>query len=134
TTVRLPLLEQIRVDGRALGFTLLTALVTGVVFGLAPAARVSTLPLHNSLKESARGSSGGKRHGRIRGALVVCEVGFACMLLVGAGLLMRSFLRVLDVNMGFQPQSAVALRVDPTPLALRIDPTTGLATQALRHA
>jgi predicted permease len=134
TTVRLPLLEQVRVDGRALGFTLLTALVTGVVFGLAPAARVSTLPLQNSLKESSRGSSGGKRHGRIRGALVVCEVAFACMLLVGAGLLMRSFLRVMDVNMGFQPQSAVALRVDPSAVALRIDPKTGLSTQALRNS
>jgi predicted permease len=125
TAVRLPLLEQVRVDAGALGFTLLVAAVTGIVFGLAPAARVSALALSGSLKESSRGTSGGKGHGRIRGALVVCEVAFACVLLVGAGLLIRSFLRVLDVDLGFQPQSAVALRVDPS---------AKYNTQALRNA
>jgi predicted permease len=114
----------VRVDAGALGFTLLTAVVTGIVFGLAPAARVSTFALQSSLKESSRGSSGDRRHGRIRSALVVCEVAFACTLLVGAGLLIRSFLRVLDVDLGFQPKSAVALRVDPN---------ARYSTQALRN-
>ncbi len=110
--VRIPLLEQIRVDVFALGFTLLTAVLTGVLFGLLPAIRSSSLSLQTALKESSRGSSQGKRHGWIRSALVVSEVAFACVLLVGAGLLIRSFLRVLDVDMGFQPQSAGALRID----------------------
>jgi putative ABC transport system permease protein len=110
--VRIPLLEQICVDGFAISFTLLTAVLTGVLFGLVPAIRSSSLSLQTALKESGRGSSQSKRHGWIRGALVVCEVAFACVLLVGSGLLIRSFLRVLDVDMGFQPQSAGALRID----------------------
>jgi putative ABC transport system permease protein len=111
--VRIPLLEQVRVDAPALGFTLLTAVLTGVVFGLVPAIRASSLSLQTALKECGRGSSRGKRHGWIRNALVVCEVAFACVLLVGAGLLVRSFLRVLDIDLGFQPGSAGALRIDP---------------------
>jgi len=122
--VRIPLLEQIQVDAGALGFTLLTAVLTGVVFGLTPAIRASSLALHTALKESGRGSSQGKRHGWIRGALVVCEVAFACVLLVGAGLLIRSFLRVLDLDLGFQPRGAVALRIDPS---------RRYSTQALRN-
>jgi predicted permease len=123
--IRIPLLEQIRVDAFALGFTLLTAALTGVVFGLVPAMRASSLALHTALKESGRGSSQGKRHGWVRDALVVCEVVFACVLLVGAGLLIRSFLRVLDVDMGFQPRSAGALRIDPG---------RQYSTQALRNS
>ena len=111
--VRIPLLEQVRVDASALGFTLLTAVLTGIVFGLVPAIRASSLSLQTALKESGRGSSQGKRHGWIRKTLVVCEVAFACVLLVGAGLLVRSFLRVLDIDLGFQPGSAGALRIDP---------------------
>ncbi|HKX28895.1 MAG TPA: ABC transporter permease, partial [Blastocatellia bacterium] len=112
-TVRIPLLEQVQVDLGALGFTLLIAVLTGIVFGLAPAVRISALALQTALKENGRGSSGGQRHGRLRAMLVVCEVALACVLLVGAGLLIRSFLRVLDVNLGFQPQSATAIRIDP---------------------
>src|SRR5262249_2668708 len=70
--VRIPLLEQVRVDAGALGFTLLIAVLTGIVFGLTPAIRASSLSLQTSLKESGRGSSQGKRHGWIRGALVAC--------------------------------------------------------------
>jgi len=123
--VRIPLLEQVRVDAGALGFTLLIAVLTGIVFGLTPAIRASSLSLQTSLKESGRGSSQGKRHGWIRGALVACEVALACVLLVGAGLLIRSFLRVLDVDLGFQPQSAGALRIDPG---------RQYSTQALRNS
>jgi hypothetical protein len=61
-----------------------------------------------------RGSSGGKRHAWVRNGLVVSELAFACILLVGAGLLIRSFLRVLDVNLGFQPERAATLRIDPS--------------------
>jgi putative ABC transport system permease protein len=123
--IRIPLLEQIRVDAGALGFTLSLAVLSGILFGLAPALRVSSPALQNSLKECGRGSSEGSRHGRIRAALVICEVALACVLMVGAGLLLRSFLRILDIDLGFQPQSAVTFRIDPS---------SHYTTQALRNS
>ncbi len=113
TSVSIPLLSDVRIDGSVLGFTLLAALLTGLLFGLVPALQVRDLKLHDTLKDENRGSSQGRGHAWIRGALVVSEIGLACVLLVGAGLLIRSFLRVLDVNMGFRPERAAALRIDP---------------------
>ena len=110
----LPLLASIRIDGNALVFTLLAAVGCGVLFGLLPALRVTTVSLQEGLQDASRGSSGGRRHAWVRDGLVVSELAFACILLVGAGLLIRSFLRVLDVNLGFQPERAAALRVDPS--------------------
>ncbi len=80
---------------------------------LKTALQIPALAVHDSLKESSRGSSEGHRHAWIRTLLVVSEIAFACILLVGAGLLIRSFLRVLDVNLGFHPERAAALRIDP---------------------
>ncbi|HXC86355.1 MAG TPA: ABC transporter permease [Candidatus Cybelea sp.] len=113
TSVSIPLLSDVRIDARVLGFTLVAALLTGLLFGLVPALQVQDSKLHDTLKDSNRGSSQGRGHAWIRGALVVSEIGLACVLLVGAGLLIRSFLRVLDVNMGFLPERAAALRIDP---------------------
>ena len=113
TSVSIPLLSDVRIDGSVLGFALLAALFTGLLFGLVPALQVQDLKLNDTLKDSNRGSSHGRGHAWIRGALVVSEIGLACVLLVGAGLLIRSFLRVLDVNMGFRPERATALRIDP---------------------
>ncbi len=110
----LPLLESVHIDGNALFFTLLAAVGSGVLFGLLPALRVSALSLCEELQDASRGSSDGKRNALIRDGLVVAELAFACVLLVGSGLLIRSFLRVLDVNLGFQPERAAALRVDPS--------------------
>ena len=110
----LPLLESVRIDGSALLFTLLAAVASGVLFGLLPALRVTVLSLREGMQDAGRGSSGGKRHAWVRDGLVVSELAFACILLVGAGLLIRSFLRVLDVNLGFQPERAAALRIDPS--------------------
>ncbi|HXF26684.1 MAG TPA: FtsX-like permease family protein [Bryobacteraceae bacterium] len=93
---------------------MLAAVATGVLFGLLPALQVSAFSLREGLQDAGRGSSGGKRHAWIRDGLVVSEIAFACILLVGAGLLIRSFLRVLDVNLGFQPERAAALRIDPS--------------------
>ena len=70
--------------------------------------------LHEQLQDASRGSSGGKRHAWMRDGLVVSEIAFACRLLVGAGLLIRSYLRALDVNLGFRPERAAALRIDPS--------------------
>ncbi len=110
----LPLLASVRIDAGALLFTLLAAVGSGVLFGLLPAIRVSAFSLREGIQDASRGSSGSKRHAWIREGLVVSEIAFACMLLVGAGLLIRSFLRVLDVSLGFQPERVAALRIDPS--------------------
>ena len=118
----LPLLESVRIDGSALLFTLLAAVGSGVLFGLLPAFRVTRLSLREGLQEGSRASSGGKRHAWVRDGLVVTELAFACMLLIGAGLLIRSFLRVLDVNLGFPTSNErAALRIDPS---FRLSSTT----------
>jgi predicted permease len=109
----LPLLASIRIDGSALLFTLLAAIVAGVLFGLLPALQAAVVSLREGMQDASRGSSG-RRHTWVRHGLVVSEIGFACILLVGAGLLMRSFVRVLDVQLGFQPERAAALRIDPS--------------------
>lgn len=123
--IGIPLLASVRVDMRALAFTLVTALLTGLIFGLAPALHVPGVAINDSLKDTNRGSSGGKQHAWIRGVLVVSEIAFATVLLVGAGLLIRSFLAVLDVDLGFQPERAGSLRVDPS---------SQYSTQAQRNA
>ena len=112
--ISIPLLQNVRTDASALGLTLLMAVLTGLIFGLLPALQVPALAVHAALKDTSRGSTEGKTHTWIRGTLVVSEIAFACVLLVGAGLLIRSFIRVLDVNLGFQPERAAAVRVDPS--------------------
>ena len=111
--MKIPLLADVRVDGAALGFAVLVAVLTGLLFGLAPAWQASELTLHDALKDTSRGSSHGRGHAWVRSALVVAEISLACVLLAGAGLLIRSFLQVLDVNLGFHPERAAALRIDP---------------------
>ncbi len=110
----IPLLASVRLDSNALGFTLLAAVLTGVLFGLLPALRVRSFAVAEMLKDAGRGSSGGRGHAWVRNGLVVSEIAFACTLLVGAGLLMRSFVRVLDLNLGFEPERAATMRVDPS--------------------
>ena len=109
--VSVPLLRSVHTDATTLIFTLAVAIVTGIVFGLAPALQSSEGALHNALKDATRGSTG--RRTWVRNALVVSEIAFACVLLVGAGLLIRSFIRVLDVDLGFHPSRAITVRVDP---------------------
>ena len=111
-SIALPLLSRLHVDAAALGWTLLVAVASALLFGIAPAFRMSGQDVQDSLKDSAQGSTVGRTHQRLRSALVVSEVALACVLLIGAGLLLRSFLRVLDVDLGFQPDRAAALRVD----------------------
>ncbi|HEY3744457.1 MAG TPA: ABC transporter permease [Bryobacteraceae bacterium] len=115
TAFNIPMLASVRVDAAALGFTLFAAVFSGMLFGLLPALRVRAFAVGEVLKDGGRGSIGaGQKHAWVRNALVVSEIAFACTLLVGAGLLMRSFLRVLDLNLGFQPERAATLRVDPS--------------------
>jgi predicted permease len=112
-SIALPLLSLVRVDGTVLAWTLLIAVGTAGLFGSAPGLRVSGANLQETLKDSGgRGTSDGKKHERTRSSLVIAEVALACMLLVGAGLLLRSFLRILDVDLGFEPSRAAAISVD----------------------
>jgi len=109
----IPLLTTVNVNPVVLGFTILAALVTGVVLSVAPTLYAALVAPGFALGQ--RGSDEGKGHAWARAALVVSEIAFACVLLVGAGLLTRSLLRVLEVDPGFRPESAAAWRVDPDP-------------------
>jgi predicted permease len=111
--ISIPLLRSVETDATALGFTLTIAILTGIVFGLAPALQARSAALHDALKDATRGSTESRRRSWVRNALVVSEIAFACVLLVGAGLLVRSLVRVLDVEMGFEPARAATIRVDP---------------------
>lgn len=111
-SIALPLLNTVRVDGTALGWTLLVALAAAVLFGLAPGLKMSGGNLQEALKDSGPGMSDGRKHERMRSVLVISEVALACVLLIGAGLLLRSFLRVLDVDLGFAPNHAAAIKID----------------------
>ncbi|MGA8596820.1 MAG: ABC transporter permease [Bryobacteraceae bacterium] len=112
-SIALPLLSTVRVDGTVLGWTLLIAVAAAVLFGPAPGLRMSGSNLQELLKDSGgHGASDGRKHSRLRSTLVVTEIALACVLLVGAGLLLRSFLRVLDVDLGFEPSRAAAISLD----------------------
>ena len=111
--VSIPLLRSVQIDVTALAFTAALAVAAGIVFGLAPALQTRGAAVHDSLKDAARGSTEGRRGRWLRSALVVSEIAVACVLLVGAGLLIRSLIRVLDVDMGFEPARTATIRVDP---------------------
>jgi putative ABC transport system permease protein len=108
SAVSVPLLRTASVDATALGFALAVTLLTGVGVGIAPALQVSRGREASALRASGRGASDGRRSAAAREVLVVAEVALACVLLVGGGLLLRSFTRVLDVDLGFRPAGAVA--------------------------
>ena len=111
-SIVLPLLSMARIDGAALAWTLLIAVGAAVFFGSAPALRMSTGNLQEALKDGGHGASEGRKPDRVRSTLVITEIALACVLLVGAGLLLRSFLRVLEVDLGFEPSRAAAVSVD----------------------
>ena len=111
-SLALPLLSTLRIDLQSLGWTVLIALFTAVIFGVLPGLRVAGGNLQEVLKDTGPGAGLGRKHERVRAALVVSEVALACVLLVSAGLLMRSFLKVLDVDLGFQPDRAAAIKID----------------------
>ncbi len=106
----IPRLDEISIDGRVLAFTCATALLTGILFGLVPALRTSKVDLNDVLKEGGRGTSG-SRHQKTRKLLVVAEVALSLMLLVGAGLLIRSYRHIWNASPGFNPDNLLSLRL-----------------------
>ena len=107
---KIPRAAEIGLDRNVLLFTLGVSVLTGIVFGLAPAFQTSNVNLHDTLKEGGRSGRGGVRRG-VRDALVVFEIFAAVVLLVGAGLLIRSFGRLQQVNPGFEPRGVLAMQV-----------------------
>jgi predicted permease len=111
-SITLPLLSEARVDGAAVLWTLAIAVLTALLFGVVPSFRIAGTTLQEALKDGGHGMSDGRNRHRMRSILVILEIALACVLLVGAGLLLRSFLRVLDVDIGFQPSHAAAIKMD----------------------
>jgi putative ABC transport system permease protein len=107
----LPRAGEIELSLPVLGFTAFLIILTGVVFGLLPAMQASRADLQGVLKDSGRGSSAGAPRTRMRAALVVAEVAVALMLLAGAGLMLRSFQRLMAVEYGFDPDRLLTLQV-----------------------
>ena len=101
--------EDVRIDSRVLLFTLAVAIVTGWLFGLAPAFQLARPELHTVLKEGGRGGGEGAKWNRVRGAFVLAQVALSLLLLVGGGLLIRSFDKLLRVDPGFKPENLLTL-------------------------
>jgi putative ABC transport system permease protein len=107
----LPRLDEIGLDPVALGFTAVAVIVTGFLFGIAPALRGSSYALHSTLSAGGRGGIGGGRGERLRGVLVVAQVALALVLLVGSGLLVRTFERLQQVDLGLEPRNVLTAQV-----------------------
>ena len=107
----LPRVQTVGLDARVLVFTLGISVLVGLLFGLAPALRSSKTDLTESLKDKSRGSTSDRRHERVRQLLVVGEIALSLVLLVGGGLMMRSFLRLTSVDPGFDPRGVVTATV-----------------------
>ena len=101
--------QAITVDGKVLIFTVLVSLVTGLIFGIAPALQAAHFNLNDTLKESGRDSAAGSRGNRIRGLLVISEVAVSFILLIGAGLLINSFLHLRNVDPGFRAEKVLTM-------------------------
>jgi putative ABC transport system permease protein len=108
--IAMPFLRELHLDTGILAFSFGLSLLTGLVFGLAPALQSSRLDLNEMLKEGGRNSSANASH-RLRSAMVVTEIALAVVLLVGAGLMMKSLFRLLQTNVGFNPENVMTMTV-----------------------
>jgi putative ABC transport system permease protein len=109
-----PRLNEVHIDLRVLGFTFGASILTGILFGLAPALQSSRSDVQDAIRETGRGTSGSRRQSRFRQALIVVEVALSVVLLAGAGLLFRSFLRLQSVNAGFVSEHVLTARLTPS--------------------
>jgi len=107
----IPRLDEIGIDMRVLVFTMLVSLITGILFGMAPAAQLAKTDLNEALKEGGRGASEGRERGRTRSALVIAEVALALVLLIGAGLMIRSFVALETANPGFRIENLLTMNL-----------------------
>jgi putative ABC transport system permease protein len=107
----LPRLDEVGLDPVALGFTAVAVIVTGLLFGIAPALRGSAFALHSTLSAGGRAGIGGGRGERLRAALVITQVALALVLLVGSGLLVSTFARLQRVDLGFDPTNVLTAQV-----------------------
>ena len=107
----LPRIDELRVDGTVLAFAGIAGGLSAILSGIAPSVRLSRPDLRGALSDGSRGSTGGQGESRIRARLVVTEIAAAVVLLVGAGLLLRSFGMILDKDLGFEPENRLALQV-----------------------
>ena len=103
--------QDIAIDGKVLIYTVLVSLITGFIFGLAPAIQAANFNLNDTLKESGRESGAGSGGNRIRGVLVISEVAVSFVLLIGAGLLINSFMRLRSVDPGFRPEKLLTMKI-----------------------
>jgi putative ABC transport system permease protein len=107
----IPRLNEVGVDARVFSFTLAISVITGIFFGLIPTLQASQSDLNEALKEGSRGSMGSAAAKRMRGALVSVEVALSLVLLIGAGLMVKSFLRLQQENPGFNPDRVLAVNL-----------------------
>ena len=107
----IPRVKEIKLDGWVLGFSMLISIATGLIFGLVPALQASKPDLNEALKEGSRGASGSIRSNRTRSLFVIAEVAICLVLLIGAGLMIKSFSRLLDVSPGFNPENVLSMNV-----------------------
>ena len=106
-----PRAGEIRLDSAVFAVTLLVAVLTGLIFGLVPAVTAARTDLQQSLREGGRGATGGGRQLRLRNFLVVGETGLACVLLIAAGLMLHSFVNLMQADSGFRPQQVLTASV-----------------------
>ena len=111
----IPRLSEAGLDVRVLGFTLGISVLTGLLFGLVPALQSSSVELSESMKESSKSATTSRAWQRLRGILIICEVAMALVLLIGAGLLIKSFRRLLDVDPGFNRENVLTMQVSLPP-------------------
>ena len=116
-----PRLNEIQMDLRILGFTFAASVLTGILFGLVPALQISRPDVQEAIRETGRGASGSRRQNRFRQALIVVEVAMSVVLLVGAGLLFRSFIRLQSVTPGFSSEQVLTARLTPAGPSYRTD-------------